>query len=75
MLAEELAMFELVLTVCSIVAGAACREEYPIQLNPNADMRACLIASQIEGAKWVHSHPNHYVAKYTCQPAQTFQRI
>ncbi len=68
-------MFELILTVCSIVAGASCHEENPIQLSENADMRGCLIASQIEGAKWVESHPNHYIAKYTCQPARMFRRI
>ena len=68
-------MFELVLTVCSIVVGASCSEEHPIQLSEHADMRGCLIASQIEGAKWVESHPNHYIAKYTCQPARMFRRI
>ena len=68
-------MFELVLTVCSIVVGASCREEHPIQLSEHADMRGCLIASQIEGAKWVESHPNQYIAQYTCQPARMFRRI
>lgn len=68
-------MFELILTVCSIVAGASCHEEHPIQLYENADMRGCLIASQIEGAKWVETHPNHYIAKYTCQPARMFRKI
>lgn len=67
-------MFELVLTVCSIVAGASCREEHPIRLNESVDLRGCMIASQIEGAKWAETHPNHYIAKYTCQPAGKFSR-
>lgn len=67
-------MFELVLTVCSIVAGAACREEHPITLHEHVDMRGCLIASQIEGAKWAEAHPNHYIAKATCQRAGMYRR-
>lgn len=67
-------MFELVLTVCSIVVGASCREEHPIRLNEQVDLRGCMIASQIEGAKWAATHPNHYIARYTCQPTGTFSR-
>ncbi len=65
-------MFELIFTVCSIVAGASCREAGPIPLQEHVGMMGCLVASQIEGAKWVEAHPNYYVAKYTCQPAKVF---
>ncbi len=67
-------MYELIFTVCSIVAGASCYEENPIQLQEHVGLQGCLIASQIEGSKWVETHPNYYVARYTCQPAKTFAK-
>ncbi len=67
-------MYELVFTVCSVVAGAACREANPIPLEEHVGLMGCLVASQIEGAKWIETHPNFYVSKYTCQPAKLFAR-
>ena len=61
-------MLELVFTVCSIVQGASCRlERLPLQADTS--MMSCLMASQIEGAKWVQHHPNHYIQRATCRPA------
>jgi hypothetical protein len=68
-------MLELIFTVCSIVSGAQCRELAPVTLQEGAPMVACLMASQIEGAKWVEAHPNFYIARATCQPAKTFAKI
>ena len=31
-------------------------------------MVGCLMASQIEGARWIEDHPNFYIRKVTCQP-------
>jgi hypothetical protein len=64
-------MLELILTVCTIVQGANCRTE-PMLLQANASMTACLMASQIEGAKWVQQNPNYYIQKATCRPAKMF---
>lgn len=64
-------MLELVFTVCSIVQGANCRLE-PLRLQSDTSMMGCLIASQIEGAKWVERHPNYYIQKATCRPANRF---
>jgi hypothetical protein len=61
-------MLELVLTVCSITQGAHCRDLSPIVFEQQI-VSACVMASQIEGAKWVMEHPNYYVQKATCQPA------
>jgi hypothetical protein len=58
----------LILSVCSLVEGAACRELPPISLQPQTTMMGCLMASQIEGAKWVMEHPNHYIQRITCRP-------
>ena len=49
-------MLELVLTVCSLVQGAACRDLDTIPLG-NASMITCVFASQVEGAKWVEDTP------------------
>jgi hypothetical protein len=62
-------VFALILSVCSIVEGAACRELPPIPLQPSTTMMGCLMASQVEGAKWVTEHPNHYIQRATCRPA------
>jgi hypothetical protein len=67
----RLSMLELVLTVCTIVQGAACRSELMVLQN-GASMVACMMASQIEGAKWVQEHPNYYIQKATCRPAKIF---
>jgi len=67
-------VYELIFTVCSVVVGASCHEENPIQLQEHVGLQGCLIASQIEGAKWADTHPNFYVSRYTCQPAKTFAR-
>lgn len=40
-------MIALMLSVCSIVEGAACREIQPIPLQPNTTMMGCLMASQV----------------------------
>ena len=61
-------MLELVLTVCSLVQGAACRELDTIPLG-NVSMITCVVASQVEGAKWISDHPNFYIQRATCQPA------
>jgi hypothetical protein len=62
-------MIELVLTVCSLVQGAACRELDAIPLGA-APVTICLFASQVESAKWVGEHPNFYVQRATCQPVK-----
>jgi hypothetical protein len=36
---------------------------------------ACVLASQIEGARWVVAHPNHYIQRATCRPAGTYAKI
>jgi hypothetical protein len=65
----------LVFSVCSIVEGAACHELPPISLRPEVTMAGCMIASQVEGAKWIVDHPNYYIQRATCQPPHSFARI
>ena len=68
-------MLELVFTVCSIVQGAHCHALQPVRLDENTLMIGCMIASQFEGAKWVETHPNYYITRATCQPADRFAKL
>ena len=68
---REAAMLELVLTVCSIVQGANCRLE-PLPLQADTSLIGCMMASQIEGAKWVQHNPNYYIQRATCRRANRF---
>jgi hypothetical protein len=68
-------MLELVFTVCSLVSGASCHELAPMTLQENTSMIGCMMASQVEGAKWANGHPNFYISRATCQPARTFAKI
>ncbi len=67
-------MLEIVFVVCSLVEGAKCRELSPLPLQPDAHIIACLIATQVEGAKWSQTHPNQYIVRSTCQPAKMFAK-
>ena len=64
----------LIFSVCSIVEGATCTELPPIPLQEGTSLMGCVMASQIEGAKWVVAHPNHYIGRATCQPAGRFAK-
>lgn len=63
-------MLELVFTVCTIVQGANCRLEPPLPLEENTTLVGCLMASQVEGAKWVERNPNYYIHRVVCRPAR-----
>jgi hypothetical protein len=60
-------MLQLVLSVCSIVQGAACHELPPTVI-PQSSMMACFMASQIEAAKWISENPKFYVKRMVCRP-------
>jgi hypothetical protein len=66
-------MLELVFTVCSIVHGAYCHLE-SLPLQTGTSLVGCMMASQIEGAKWVQHNPNYYIQRATCQRANRFAK-
>jgi hypothetical protein len=72
---QEATLLQLVFSVCSILEGAACHELPPMPLQQNTTAIACLMASQIEGAKWVAAHPNQYIQKARCEPAGQFAKL
>lgn len=71
----QLPMLQLVVSVCSIVEAASCHELPPLPLNEGTTMVGCLMASQVEGAKWAAAHPNQYIRRITCEPAGRFAKI
>jgi hypothetical protein len=66
---------QFVFSICSIVEGAACHDLPPMPLREGTTVIGCLMASQVEGAKWVAAHPNQYIRKITCEPAGRFAKI
>jgi len=53
----------------------ACHDLPPMPLREGTTVIGCLMASQVEGAKWVAAHPNQYIRKITCEPAGRFAKI
>lgn len=68
-------MIELVLSVCSIVNGASCRDVS--LMYSDISLLQCQIGAvaQMEVAKWGGEHPNWRVSKYHCQIAGQFAKL
>ena len=69
----EATLYELIFTVCSIVHGAHCSDLSPVPLEANTPLIGCAIASQVEGAKWVFSHPNSMCIRPRANPSAASQ--
>lgn len=67
-------MIELVLTACSIVQGAQCKNETMTFLAENVTPWACMHYGQQEIAKWSLEHPNWRVARWTCGPRRLTEK-
>ena len=67
-------MYELILTVCTLVQGAHCKDLASVKIDSSSTPMACLVASQMEGANWINEHPNFYLHKVTCQPYGIFTK-
>ncbi len=67
---------QLVFVVCSLLeGGGACRALPPIVLQEDTTLIGCVIASQVEAARYVAAHPNHQVVRATCEPAGVYSRL
>lgn len=64
-------MLELVLPVCSLVQGASC-DSLRVPLKQDTLLIGCVMAAQVEGAKWVSNHPNRYVSRAPCAWVRKF---
>jgi hypothetical protein len=66
--------YELIFTVCSVLHGAKCHDLPAIPLRPEVGIVGCMMASQIEGAKWAVDHPNHYIHRAKCAPFNRYAK-
>lgn len=65
-------MIELVLTVCSIVQGANCRE---VSLTfSDVSLMTCMVGAQPQIAMWKEGHPNFTVNRWTCRAAGQYAK-
>ena len=63
-------MIEIVFLACSILHGAACKEEKLSFMAERVSMFECFLYGQTEMAKWVEGHPNWSVNRWRCQSAR-----
>jgi hypothetical protein len=68
-------MIELVLSVCSIVSGAHCRDVSIVFSDVSLMQCQVGMAAMGEVAKWANEHPNWRVHKYHCQVPGTFAKL
>ena len=64
-------MIQIVLTVCSILHGASCKEVALASADENATQISCQmgVIGMAEAAKWVSEHPNYSLQRWHCQIA------
>lgn len=64
-------MIEIVLSVCSIVQGATCKDVRLTYMAESVTPFECMRYGQTEIAKWAEGHPNWKVHRWSCgQPRQ-----
>ena len=68
-------MIELILSTCSIVSGAACKDVSLIYSDISLMQCQIGIMAQNESARWANEHPNWRVEKYRCQVPGTFAKL
>lgn len=68
-------MVEIVLSVCSIVSGAHCKDVSLLYSDISLLQCQIGISAQIEIAKWNEGHPNWRVSKHHCQIPGTFAKL
>ncbi len=64
-------MIEIVVSVCSIVQGATCKDVRLTFIAESATPFECMMYGQVEIAKWSEGHPNWKVQRWSCgRPSQ-----
>lgn len=61
-------MIEIILSVCSILSASHCKNTHLTfeDIGQLAMPYACMMQSQIEGARWQESHPNWQIVGARC---------
>ena len=60
-------MIQLVITACSILHGAACKDFVNTYDAHKVSMFQCMMMTQPQLAKWQQAHPNWRIARYRCR--------
>ena len=68
-------MIEIVVTICSILHGASCKEVSLVYSDLSLMQCQIGIAAQMEIAKWNEGHPNWRIEKYHCQNSGEFAKL
>lgn len=63
-------MIEIVISVCSIVQGATCKDVRLTYMAESVTPQQCMMYGQIEIAKWAEGHPNWKIHKWSCGEAR-----
>lgn len=69
-------MYAIIVTVCSILHGATCKEAELVFADEGQSRTpyACLIGGMMEVSKWQVEHPNWRVASWKCGRAGVYAR-
>lgn len=59
-------MIEIIISACSIVAGATCQDFRLSFMAQSVTPHQCMLYGQAEIAKWTAGHPNWSVQRWRC---------
>ena len=63
-------MIELAFVVCLRTMPDLC-EQRSIAYLPDVGLMGCMMQAQPQLAQWSETHPNHTIARWTCQTTDT----
>lgn len=70
-------MIEIAFAACSILQGAACREDWRLSFDADPghiSAFACATYGQVALAQWAEGHPNWRITSWTCRPAKAVSK-
>ena len=68
-------MIEIVVSVCSIVQGATCKDVRLTYMAESVTPFECMLYGQSEIAKWAEGHPNWKIHKWSCGQTRQVAKI
>lgn len=68
-------MIEIVVSVCSIVQGATCKDVRLTYMAESVSPMECMMKGQVEMAKWAESNPNWKIQRWSCGVPRQFAKI
>lgn len=68
-------MIEIVVSVCSIVQGATCKDVRLTYMAESVSPMECMMKGQVEMAKWQEGHPNWKIHRWSCGVPRQMAKI